>query len=167
MKNISFKVNESELKRLNYYKDTTEGGKTIIADFVKSAIIEKCERVNHLRAGGYSITVPNPDNFIITDEEKEKTMQVLTQAVADLSRTNGVVGGYLTEIIAYLQFHFYTMSDKQRKVFENNFSNDLEFDAELDEMENIEHEEMSQRCEKAFAEQKNNNSNESKDLNNK
>jgi len=132
MKNISFKVEDNDLERLNYYRTTPEGGKAVIAEFVKAAILERCEKIRHLRAGGLILNVPNPDIDLISDDEKAKIMQVLRRTDAELAEVNPLMGSYLTDIIAYLQHHFYAMPDKQRKMFEENLSKDLVFEAKLD-----------------------------------
>lgn len=152
MKSIAFKVADSELERLNYYKDTPEGGETIISKFVKAAILEKCERIRHLRTGGFILEFPNPDNFHISEEDKAKIIRVLTKANAELAGIDPALGSYLSEMVAYLQWNFYTMTVKQRKTFEDNFIKDLEFDATLDEMEDAEFDAIQERASKAFKE---------------
>lgn len=150
MKTINQKLEDSELKRMNYYRNTPQGGNTMQSNFIKTAIREKCERTRHLRAGGFILEIPNPDNFRITEDDKAKIMQVLKNADAELAGIYPAAGSYLTDMIAYLQYHFYKMTDKQRKNFEDNFERDLEFEAKLDEMEDNEFEEMQERGAKAF-----------------
>lgn len=124
MKTLNFKIEDDDLALLNYYRNTPEGGNSPQADFVKTAILEKCERTKHLRAGGLILEVPNPCNFNIGEDEKAKIIQVLKKADVELTGINPAVGSYLTELVAYLQGHFYTLTEKRRKTHSDNLLKD-------------------------------------------
>lgn len=140
MKTINFKITDRELERLNYYRNTIEGGNCAQAYFIKEAIQEKCERVQQLRMGQLLMSFPNPDTAVINNEEKAQILEILKEADLNLTKVApGVVD--LSELIMYYNYHFFKMSDKQRKTFEDNLIKDLEFEAKLDEMKDSEGEE--------------------------
>ncbi len=126
IKTLNFKINENDLGLLNYYRSTPEGGSTPQADFVKAAILEKCEKTKHLRAGGLILEIPNPDGFKIDNEAKIRVLRALRTADAELAEINPALS--LSEIIAYYTDHFFKMSDMRRKTFINNDKKDFSFE---------------------------------------
>jgi hypothetical protein len=132
MKTINQKIADSDLKKLNYYRD--KAGLTQAA-FILAAIKEKCERERHLRAGGMVLTIPSPDNNIVIDTE-QKAAFLETLKEADL-KLNKIIPGMLdlSELAAFYFDHFFRMTDKQRQAFQNNFYKDLKFEDNLTEDE--------------------------------
>jgi len=126
LKTLNFKIEEYDLDILNYYRATPEGGNLSQADFVKSAILEKCERTRHIRAGGLILEIPNPDNFSINEDAKIQVLKTLREADAVLAEINPALG--LSEIIAYYTDHFFKMSDIRRKALKENDRKDEEFE---------------------------------------
>ncbi|MCL5058704.1 MAG: hypothetical protein M1130_12085 [Actinobacteria bacterium] len=126
MKTLNFKIEDDDLALLNYYRSTPEGGNTPQADFVKTAILEKCERTKHLRAGGFILEIPNPDNFNINDDAKIKVLQALRAADAVLAEINPALG--LSEIITYYTDHFFKMSEIRRRSHSENSNKDFNFE---------------------------------------
>jgi len=151
MKSVNFKLEKSRLDKINYYRSTQEAGRVSQADFFISSVLEKCEMIRHQRAGGMVLTVPNPNVDKTTDNEKAKVMSVLDNAIKELQKTDVTVAAdCLGELVEFLDFHFYKISDQQKKSFDAKFIVDLEVEAELDRQEDAEFEEMQERAAKAF-----------------
>ena len=128
MKGISFPLKDEKTgKRLNYYR---EYRKSIIADFVKDAIHELCDRVQRLRKGSIDISFQNPCKANLIDDEKAEIICVLKEADLKLSRIAPEVID-LSELVAYYSYCFYKITDKQRKAYEINSLKDTEFEANL------------------------------------
>lgn len=131
MRAVNFKITESELERINYYRATPEAGKLLQAEFFAQAAAEKCEALRHQRAGDLSLTIANPSHPMGA-AEKAAVIEGLQQAIEALQETANPAAEALQKLIEYLSYHFYEITREQIKLHEAKFIVDLEAEGALD-----------------------------------
>jgi len=156
MKNVTIKMPESELERMNYYRVQPEAGINgkLQAEFIRTALKKQCDDLRLIRSGGTVMTFPNPAISGMpwaTDEQKIKVLEILKQADTDLTKV-GFAGSGLSDYIAWLEYHLLEKTDLEQHRFEKNFINDLEAEAKIDQLSDAEWEKQQKRLEARWTE---------------
>lgn len=123
LKATSFKIDDEILNKMRYV--CGEAGISQ-ADFIKAAINNECEKIRRERNGGAVVTLPNPQNFIFSDEEAREAVGVLSDAANKLSKINPALDFGLHNISDYATARLFKDSKKQREIFAANLYKDLE-----------------------------------------
>lgn len=128
LKTLNFKIDNELLERVNYYRAEDANGAMSQADFVNKALEEKCDRTKTLRSGGMLLKIPNPNNFVATDEQKIEIILKLSTCANTLMQINPGLSFGVDEILSYAKQLLITLPAEKRKEFELNFYKDLDFE---------------------------------------
>lgn len=124
-KTITYKLSEKGLAKLNYYR-----GRRAISQSEFSAIAteEKCNNDRLLRSGGMILKVPNPNFYNLSEEQRIKIIQTLSNCVNELNNITPYADMGLSEILSYAQTRLLKDDEKRRNELKENYYNDLQFE---------------------------------------
>ena len=114
---LSATIDESTAHRLNYYAVAT-GTKQM--DIVNAAINHYCDYLRNQRAGGLTLTIPNPNNYYYpTAIYKRDTVRTLEDAAFLTGSNFGI-----DKIAEWTKQRLLFDSAEQQKEFKKNFRRD-------------------------------------------
>ena len=114
---LSATIDESTAQRLNYYAVAT-GTKQM--DIVNAAINHYCDYLRNQRAGGLTLTIPNPNNYYYpTAIYKRDTVRTLEDAAFLTGSNFGI-----DKIAEWAKQRLLLDSAEQQKEFKKNFRRD-------------------------------------------
>lgn len=119
----NFRIEEELLKKMRYFCGVSEQK---IGEFINEAISEKCEKVQHLRSGGATITIPNPQIMGYNGKDTQKIVTGISEAARIANTTNGGLDFGLNEILTFANQRLHKDTLQQAKQFQANFENDGE-----------------------------------------
>lgn len=124
-KTITYKLSEKGLAKLNYYR-----GRRAISQSEFSAIAteEKCNNDRLLRSGGMILKVPNPNFYNLSEEQRIKIIQTLSNCVNELNNITPYADMGLSEILSYAQTRLLKDDEKRRNELKENYYNDLQLE---------------------------------------
>lgn len=124
-KTITYKLSEKGLAKLNYYR-----GRRAISqsEFSVIATEEKCNNDRLLRSGGMILKVPNPNFYNLSEEQRIKIIQTLSNCVNELNNITPYADMGLSEILSYAQTRLLKDDEKRRNELKENYYNDLQFE---------------------------------------
>lgn len=124
-KTITYKLTEKGLAKLNYYR-----GRRAISQSEFSAIAteEKCNNDRLLRSGGMILKVPNPNFYNLSEEQRIKIIQTLSNCVNELNNITPYADMGLSEILSYAQTRLLKDDEKRRNELKENYYNDLQLE---------------------------------------
>lgn len=124
-KTITYKLSEKGLAKLNHYR-----GRRAISQSEFSAIAteEKCNNDRLLRSGGMILNVPNPNFYNLSEEQRIKIIQTLSNCVNELNNITPYADMGLSEILSYAQTRLLKDDEKRRNELKENYYNDLQLE---------------------------------------
>lgn len=128
LKATSFKLEEKVLTLMKYYCGCAGISQ---AEFIKSAIIEKCETIQTERCGGMIGRIPNPQINHYTPDQAGTAINILSEAATSLTKNCPGLDFGLYEIADFASERLYKNTDRQREQFMSNFNNDIDFNHNL------------------------------------
>lgn len=121
-KNLNFKIEENKLDKVNHYKGTDSQ-----AVYVTKAIDEKTSTDRFVRSGGLVLKVPNPDFFVISENDKDEIMKALIECQMKLSSINPRYNFGIDYLVGYAKDHLFVMNKTTKEQFVKNMEEDSEF----------------------------------------
>ena len=85
-KALNVRIHDETVDRLKYYCAELRESE---ADFMAAAIEHYCDELRHQRSGGMSLSIPNPQNFIASEEQKTKAIEILSMAADQIIKECG------------------------------------------------------------------------------
>lgn len=131
LKTLNFKVEEKLLNKVNYYRSVDLKGPRSQAEFLIEALEEKCQRTRRLRGGSLLLSIPNPINFKLSDEQKTEIVLKLAECTNDLLKISPYMSFGIDEILVYAKEILITMPEEKRKELKQRFHTDLKIEDEL------------------------------------
>lgn len=124
-KTITYKLSEKDLAKLNYYR-----GRRAISqsEFSAIAVNEKFNNERLLRSGGMILTIPNPNFYNLTEEQRIKIIKTLSNCVNELNNITPYADMGLSEILSYAQARLLKDDEKRRNELKENYYNDLQLE---------------------------------------
>lgn len=95
--------------------------------FITNAIKAYCAQIRHQRSGGLYMTVPNPQAFQATAEQKAAALEILTSTAHKLALNNGCLTFGVSELAAYAADRLYRDNNELKAIFKVNFEIDKNF----------------------------------------
>lgn len=124
-KTITYKLSEKDLSKLNYYR----GHKAISqSEFSAIAVNEKFNNERLLRSGGMILTIPNPNFYNLTEGQRIKIIQTLSNCVNELNNITPYADMGLSEILSYAQTRLLKDDEKRKNELKENYYNDLQLE---------------------------------------
>ena len=120
-KALSVRIDERAVYRMKYYCSQLDKSE---ADFIECAINAYCDFLKLQRMGGMSLTLPNPQNFIASTEEKEKAVSIISDAANSLTNNNSGLTFGLHHIAGYAAERLFTDTAEQKAEFNENMVSD-------------------------------------------
>lgn len=124
-KTITYKLSEKGLAKLNYYR-----GRRAISqsEFSAIAINEKCNNDRLLRSGGMILKFPNPNFYNLSEEQRIKIIQTLSNCVNELNNITPYADMGLSEILSYAQTRFLKDDEVEKNNIKSNRDEDTKFE---------------------------------------
>lgn len=120
-KALSMRLNANAVYRMKYYCSQLDKSE---ADFIENALNYYCDFLRLQRMGGMSLTLPNPQSFIATKEEKEKAITIISEAANSLTKNNNSLGFGLHHIAGYAAERLFTDTAERKAEFNENMASD-------------------------------------------
>lgn len=122
-KSLNVRVDEEIIAKMNYFCGVLSMSQS---DFVASAILGACEKIQFLRSGGAFITVPNPQNFSYKQEDADSIISALSNIANYVTEKNPSLDGGLNDIVAFYVQRLKKDTEDQKEIHKNNMINDSE-----------------------------------------
>ena len=122
-KALNVRIHEDVVDRLKYYAQELRISE---ADFMAAAIEHYCDELRNQRNGGMSLSIPNPQFFVASEEQKTRAVEILSTAADQLLKEcGGSLEFGLHYITGYAVQRFCMDAEQNKEDFRSKLGKDI------------------------------------------